>query len=282
MKVGFYTSTFNDRPLEEVLDFAVAAGFEAIELDIGGHIRSPDNVASAVAMARDRGLYVSSVTLVGNQLEPDSQKRREFRTRTFDFAKAISEARAPIFVIFPGRDDTVSVDENYKNFAEYAGALIASTSGLEFAIENWPGPHNDFIATTPEGWRDLFALLPDERLGLEFDPSHLIRLGIDPYAALEGVRDRIKILHAKDTSIDAERLQTVGYNGVGWWRYRLPGSGMLDWIRFLRQAKNLGYARAIAIEHEDSDFGWPRKDLEARKLGERKSLEFLRATLAAL
>jgi sugar phosphate isomerase/epimerase len=282
MKIGFYTSTFNDRPLEEVLDFAVAAGFEAIELDIGGHIRNADNVASALKLARDRGLCVSSITLVGNQLDPDLRKREEFRSRTFDFAIAASEAKAPIFVIFPGRDNTVSDDENYRNFAEHASALVASTADLEFAIENWPGPRNDFIATTPDGWRQLFGLLPANRFGLEFDPSHLIRLGIDPYAALEGVKGRIKILHAKDTSINAERLQAVGYNGAGWWRYRLPGSGMLDWNQFLLQARSLGYDGAIVIEHEDSDFGWPRLNLESRKLGEKKSLEFLRATLASL
>ena len=148
-----------------------------------------------------------------------------------------------------------------------------------FAIENWPGPKNDFIGVTPDGWQQLFALIPDKRFGLEFDPSHLIRLGIDPFAALEGVKDRIKILHAKDTSIDAKRLQAVGYHGSGWWRYRLPGDGLLDWPRFLRQAKSYGFDGTISIEHEDSDYGWPRKDLNARKEGEQKALKFLRGML---
>src|SRR4051794_19776907 len=62
MKIGFYTSTFNDRPIAEVCDSAKAAGFDAIELDIGGHIKTPDNVAAAVKTARDRGLFVSSIT----------------------------------------------------------------------------------------------------------------------------------------------------------------------------------------------------------------------------
>jgi sugar phosphate isomerase/epimerase len=281
MKIGFYTSTFNDRPLEEVLDFAAEAGFEAIELDVGGHAKTPESVASAVGMARDRGLFVSSITFFGNQLEADPQKRKELRARTFDFARAVGETKTPILVIFPGRDPGVSEEENYRSFAEHANALVATTagSGLEFAIENWPGPQNDFIATTPGGWRQLFALTPDKRFGLEFDPSHLIRLGIDPYAALDGVKDRIKILHAKDTSIDAERLQAVGYHGAGWWRYRLPGTGLLDWPKFLAQARGFGFDGVISIEHEDSDFGWPRKDLDARKLGERKALHFLRTTL---
>jgi sugar phosphate isomerase/epimerase len=282
MKVGFYTSTFNDRPVEEVLDFAKEAGFDAIELDVGGHIKSPDNVGSAVAKARERSLFVSSVTFFGNQNESDPGKRKELRTLTTEFAKAASDAKVPIMVIFPGRGETTAEEDDYKNFAELVNGLVANTgSALSFALENWPGPKNAFIGVTPGGWQQLFALIPDKRFGLEFDPSHLIRLGIDPYAALEGVKDRIKILHAKDTSIDAARLQAVGYHGAGWWRYRLPGNGLLDWPRFLHQAKSYGFDGTISIEHEDADYGWPRKDLDARKEGERKALKFLRGILGA-
>ena len=281
MRIGFYASAFNDRPLEEVLDFASEAGFDAIEIDVGGHIKTPDSVASAVAKARERGLFVASITLVGNQLDPEAQKRSEFWKRTHEFAAAVGAEKVPILVIFPGRDGTVPEDNNYRAFADHANALLASTtaSGLSFAFENWLGMKNDYIATTPAGWEQLFALIPDPRFGLEFDPSHLIRLGIDPFTALDGAKERLKILHGKDTSIDAERLQAVGYYGAGWWRYRLPGSGLLDWPRFLEQAKSFGFDGTISIEHEDSDFGWPGKDLESRRQGERRALEFLRGLL---
>jgi len=283
MRVGFYTSTFNDRPVEEVLDFAKEAGFDAIELDVNGHIKTPNNVAPVVAKARERGLFVSNVTFFGNQNDPDQGKRKEVRSLTAEFAKAACEANVPIIVIFPGRDDNAEEEDSYKGFAELVNGLIADTpAALSIAIENWPGPKNAFVGVTPDGWRQLFALIPDKRFGLEFDPSHLIRLGIDPYEAFEGVRDRLKILHAKDTSIDQKRLQEVGYHGAGWWRYRLPGSGLLDWPRFLGQAKSAGFDGTISIEHEDADYGWPRKDLEARKEGERKGLAFLQQRLAEL
>lgn len=284
MRIGFYTSTFNDRPLEEVLDFASEAGFDAIELDVGGHIGTPDKVAGAVAKARDRGLFVSSITLTGNQLEPDPEKRKDLWRRTHEFAAAVGAEQVPVLVIFPGRDATVAEDDNYRTFAEHANALLAGTaaSGLAFAIENWPGQKNDYIAVTPAGWEQLFALIPDHRFGLEFDPSHLLRLGIDPFAALNGVGDRLKILHAKDTSVDADRLQAVGYHGSGWWRYRLPGDGVLDWARFLARTRALGFDGVVSIEHEDADFGWPRKDLGARMEGERRALRFLRGALSSI
>jgi sugar phosphate isomerase/epimerase len=284
MKIGFYTSAFNDRPLEEVAEFAASEGFDAIEIDVGGHIKSPERVADAVDLARNRGLFVSSITYFGNQLDPDPSRRKELRTRTAEFAQAIGEAGVPIFVIFPGRDDTVSEEANYDDFAEYANGLIAATrsSGLVFAVENWPGPADNFVGTTPGGWEQLFSRIGDRRFGLEFDPSHLIRIGVDPYEALDAVRDRIAILHAKDTAIDPAMQQAVGYHGKGWWQYKLPGKGLLDWSRFLRQAKSHGFDGTLSIEHEDAAYGWPGKDLAARKEGERQGLAYLRGVLAAL
>jgi sugar phosphate isomerase/epimerase len=284
MKIGFYTSTFNDRPLEEVAEFAASEGFDAIEIDVGGHIKSPERVADAVDLARNRGLFVSSITYFGNQLDPDPSRRKELRTRTAEFAQAIGAAGVPIFVIFPGRDDTVSEEANYDDFAEYANGLIAATrsSGLVFAVENWPGPADNFVGTTPGGWEQLFSRIEDRRFGLEFDPSHLIRIGVDPYEALDAVRDRIAILHAKDTAIDPAMQQAVGYHGKGWWQYKLPGKGLLDWSRFLRQAKSHGFDGTLSIEHEDAAYGWPGKDLAARKEGERQGLAYLRGVLAAL
>jgi sugar phosphate isomerase/epimerase len=279
MKIAFYTSTFNDRPVEETLDFAREAGFDAIEIDIGGHIKTPDRVGVVMRAAADRGLTVAAVTLFGNQLDPDAEKRESLRARTRDFAHALAASGAPVLVLFPGRDPTVSEDANYQDFGDYAAGLLAHAPRLAFAIENWPGPANDYIATTPGGWRRLFDLVPDARFGVEFDPSHLIRVGVDVYPAYDGVKDRVKILHAKDASIDAARLQEVGYHGQGWWRSRLPGRGLLDWRKFLAHAKASGFDGVVSVEHEDADFGWPRLDLALRKQGEEEALRHLREAL---
>jgi sugar phosphate isomerase/epimerase len=282
MQIGFYTSTFNDRPIEEVLDFAKASGFDAIEIDVGGHIKSPDNVGKVVKAAHDHGLRVSSIAFFGNQLDPDPAKRQELRRQTAAYAGAVAEAGVPILVIFPGRDQTALEEENYESFASHVNDMLSSTpSVLSIAIENWPGPNNDYIATTPRGWEKLLSLVTNSRFGIEFDPSHLLRVGVDPYEAFQAVKDHVKILHAKDTAIDANRLHEVGYYGEGWWRYTLPGSGKLDWPKFLRQAQSAGYDDVISIEHEDAEFGWPGKDLEARKEGERRALAHLRSALCA-
>ncbi|MCB8883768.1 sugar phosphate isomerase/epimerase [Acidisoma cellulosilytica] len=284
MKIGFYTSTFGDQPIEAVLDFAVEAGFDAIEIDIGRHVGKPERVRDVAELARARGLSISSFVLFGGQLRSDTAEQTAFRNLTRDFATALGEARVPVFVLFGGVDASRSDDANYESLAEQGARLLAATkdSSLQFAIENWPGPENRFVAVTPDGWHKLFDLLQDERFGLEFDPSHLVRLGIDPLRALDAVHHRVKILHAKDAAIDAELLQAVGYAGEGWWRYTLPGRGLVDWAGFLRKAQGYGFDGTLSIEHEDEIFGWPAGDLGKRKDGERESLRYLREVLQDL
>ena len=159
----------------------------------------------------------------------------------------------------------------FQNYALYPHMTVAQNMG--FALKLKRMPKTDIKARVDRAARIL---------GLEFDPSHLLRIGVDPFEALEGVKDHIKILHAKDTSIDAGRLQAVGYHGSGWWQYRLPGKGKLDWPKFIRQAQSYGFDGTISIEHEDADFGWPGKDLAARKEGERLGLSFLRNLLESI
>jgi len=281
MKIGFYTSTLGDRPIDDVIDFAASAGFDAIEIDIGSHVPTPGDVAPIVAKARAKGLFVSSLTLFGNQLEPDPDARAALHARTEAFMRAAADAEVPVFVLFPGNNPAASEEENYAAFAAFAKNLLAATSGspIKIAMENWPGPHKAFIAITPAGWRKLFALVPDTRLGLEFDPSHLIWQGIDPVAARREFAGRIAILHGKDTAIDEEKLSAAGYFSEGWWTYVLPGRGRVDWKSFLAAAKADGFDGVVSIEHEDRAFGWPKGDLEARLQGHRVALDNLRAAL---
>jgi len=278
MKIGFYTSTLGDRPIDEVIDFAAKEGFDAIEIDVGSHIPSAEELGGIVERARAKGLAVSSVTLFGNQLEPNADKRAELRARTKAYLKAAAAAGVPIFVFFPGRNPNASEDENYADFAAWSKELLAETaaSGIRLVMENWPGPEKRFIAVNPVGWRKLFALVEDKRLGLEFDPSHLIWQDIDPMAARKEFADRIAILHGKDTVLDRSIIEE---RGNPWFRYVLPGRGLLDWKAFLAEARADGFDDVISIEHEDNDFGWPKKDLEARREGHRVALKNLREAL---
>ena len=106
-------------------------------------------------------------------------------------------------------------------------------------MENWqrfglPGNY----AYSPELWEALFNEVPAEAFGLNFDPSHLYWLGIDYLRAAKEFAPKIFHAHAKDTEFLADGAYRYGTFGrqiepipwkSGWWRYRIPGLGRIDW-----------------------------------------------------
>jgi sugar phosphate isomerase/epimerase len=110
------------------------------------------------------------------------------------------------------------------------------------------------FAYTPAVWEQMFELVDSPVLGLEFDPSHLVWQGIDWEQALKRCAKRVHHAHAKDTEIHRDRLERDGFFSTGWWRYRLPGYGCIDWHRFTSMLKEEGFEGALSVEHEDPVF----------------------------
>lgn len=108
------------------------------------------------------------------------------------------------------------------------------------------------IAHSPELWDAMFAAVPSPALGLSFDPSHLVWLQIpDVCGVIRSYADRIYHFDAKDTEIVPEVLARQGIFGSNWWRYRLPGSGQLDWAAIISTLRDIEYNGPISIENED-------------------------------
>src|SRR5947199_86277 len=101
-------------------------------------------------------------------------------------------------------------------------------------------------------------------VGLQFDPSHLAWQMIDPVQAARDFVDKIFDVHLKDTEIRWPILRRVGVNPLNneqWWRFRLPGSGGIDWRGFFTVLQDAGYQGALNIEHEDA-FYYPNPEGE--------------------
>lgn len=126
----------------------------------------------------------------------------------------------------------------------------AEKYNVRLCWENCPMMGN--IATSPDMWQALFDRLDSDRIGLCYDPSHLVWQMIDPYENIFKFRDKIFHVHAKDTQVDWEKLKLYGtlQNGK-WWRHRLPGLGDLNWNRIVDALYQIGYDKSICIEHED-------------------------------
>ena len=105
----------------------------------------------------------------------------------------------------------LSRKENFGYMIESYGALVPVLEkvGGRLVVEGWPGP--GALCCTPEGYRALFRELPSPAIGVNYDPSHFIRMGIDALRFLNEVAARVFHVHGKDTALYSEHLYEFGH-----------------------------------------------------------------------
>jgi hypothetical protein len=59
----------------------------------------------------------------------------------------------------------------------------------------------------------------------------------------------------RGTASSAKRSPAPAPRNTGWWRYRVPGRGQLDWNRIIDTLDTSGFDGAVAVEHEDPVWG---------------------------
>ena len=212
---------------------------------------------------------MSSIAYYDNNLHPDPDARRAIHAHVAACIEAAALLGCPSVGTFVGRDPSRTVAENLAEAERVFKPLVdlAGERGVALIVENCPmeGWHPDGypgnLAYSPELWEWMFSL----GLLLNFDPSHLLWLGIDPIAALRPYVDRVAHAHAKDAEVFPERRDRYGVFGKtvertdgwdsGWWRYRMPGLGQIDWPRFVDALYEGGFDGVLSVEHEDPVWG---------------------------
>jgi len=89
-------------------------------------------------------------------------------------------------------------------FTQYS--KVAEDNEVKIAMENCPhlSSYPFFIGNigySPAIWELLFDAVPSKTISLEYDPSHLVWLGIDYLRGIYNLKERIFAVHAKDTEI---------------------------------------------------------------------------------
>ena len=292
MKLGVFTVLFGDRPLEEALDRAVAAGLDCVEIGTGNypgdsHCRPAELLADAAALRAfeaavdSRGLQISALSCHGNPLHPQASVARDAHetfVRTMELAGRLGVDRINLFSGCPGDGDastypnwvTCAWPTEYSDLLEWQWrekvipywsqqAALADQAGIRLGFEMHPG----FVVYNP---RTLLRLREacGEAIGANLDPSHLFWQGIDIETAIAelGKHGAIFHVHAKDTAIHARNtalngvLDTVPLSNVAdrSWVFRTVGygHGELDWRRILSALRLAGYDDVLSIEHEDA------------------------------
>jgi sugar phosphate isomerase/epimerase len=257
------------------LAFAASAGYEGVILDVEDSFDpdklSDNQIDQVLASARDAGVLIISIESMVNHLVADPAERRETRTHFIRCIELAHRLGCKFVGTFSGGKQGASVDEQAKELAEVLNEQylpVCEKLDVRIGPENYPCDEN--FATVPATWEKVFALVPDHRFGLEFDPSHLVRQYIDPIQTAWEFRDRILAVHAKDTEIIQPVLAKVGIHGKGWWRYRIPGQGLIDWPKFITVLLQAGFRGGVAVEHEDPFWDVPHGDEGPEMAQERK------------
>lgn len=205
-------------------------------------------------------MHVSAFQITVNHIDADPERRA--RGNAY-FVKAI-ELAGKLGVPYIG---TASGKNTAKAFQEQVDEIVRVYNEKYFRVceqnhvrilwEPYPGGPN--IATSPVGFAALFKGFGDSPyVGLQYDPSHLVRQFMDPIQTARDFVDKIYDVHLKDTEILWPVLRAGGIdpvNKASWWRYRIPGMGSISWRDFFSVLQDAGYQGAMSVEQEDPLYG---------------------------
>lgn len=256
MKLSVLTNSLTGAGMKDLKAIAAWAAENGIhELDVGPAIAMDRGVFEEVM---GQGVEINTMIYCRNFLSEDGEEAKMHQDALKErirFAGAVGIEKIVCSTgvtkdAFSGMGfrPEKSVDacvELAKEFLEEA-----EKHNVRLCWENCPMMGN--IATSPDLWEMLFDRLDSGRIGLCYDPSHLLWQMIDPYENIYKFKDKIFHFHAKDTHIDREKLNVYGtLQNHKWWTHRLPGLGDLDWNRIVDILYQVGYDKTICIEHED-------------------------------
>lgn len=281
MKLGFITSILDGWSFDEVLDIASQMGYECLEVacwpegkaerryagvsHIDAERLTQQEADEILDKCREKNIELSALAYYPNTLDPNPQKRRS----NIDHLKKVIDASVMLGVnlvtTFIGRDQYKSVEENLKIVSEiwpeilhYAGnrkvKIAIENCPMLFGEEQWPGGQN--LMTTPEIWKKVFEILPDDNLGINYDPSHFVWQMVDYIQPIYEFRARIFHVHYKDIKLNPKKLSRVGTMAypLSYMSPKLPGMGDIDWKEFIKALENIEYDGYACVEVEDKDF----------------------------
>jgi sugar phosphate isomerase/epimerase len=223
-------------------------------------------------------------------LSPDPTRRRNGSIENVERLQAFARAGVTtFFAVAAPEDPALPRAENFGYAVESYRTICraAEDAGASIALEGAPGKPPQFatIGCTPADLRALLAAVDSPALGINFDPSHAVRMGIDPLRMLREFAPRVVHVHAKDTIVPGDALYEHGHlqqatfekphkYGAYAWRYAIVGKGDLPWKEMLSVLREARYAGRISIELEDEDV----EGEEAERNALIEGRDFLRRT----
>ena len=285
MKLGCLPTQFSKKEGFEVFaEFVAEIGLEVVDI--------PEPTAEIKTICDRLGLAIGSSDISAQVLVEDDDKRAQEIQKAKDEISAIADIGGKVLFIVPiVRPPELGRAKGFELFQRAYPALVshAEDKGIKIAMEPWPGPppHLPTLGCTPETLRAMFEEIPSPALGICYDPSHYARLQVDYLRLLAEFGSRVNHVHLKDTEVLEEGLYEYGILGKtlgppthshsqGFWRYCIPGKGLVDWDKVINRLRDIGYGGALSFELEDNYY---RETTEDQKRGIRVAKKFMDGVL---
>lgn len=303
MKLGLVSAILDGWNFDEMAAAAAKAGYTCVEVacwPVGkaerryagvSHI-NVDTLDDAQAahiheVCAKYNLEISALAYYSNCLDSNPDKRETSIKHLLKVIDASAALGVNLVTTFIGRDQYKNVEENLQLVSEIWPPILehAKQKGVRVAIENcpmlfgpdqWPGGQN--IMTTPDLWRKIFALLPYDNFGLNFDPSHFVWQMMDYIKPIYEFKDKLFHIHFKDIKLYPDRLNEVGIMAypLSYMSPKLPGLGDVNWGKFVSALTDIGYDGPACVEVEDKSFeGTKEKILDSLRLSYKCVSQYL-------
>ncbi|MFC7210310.1 sugar phosphate isomerase/epimerase family protein [Natronoarchaeum sp. GCM10025321] len=292
MDIGVHSPPLYDRSFAEALAYLDDIGVDAVEPGVGGYpgdehldrrayLDDEDAQADLTALLDEHDMRISALATHNNPIHPDEERAAEADTELREAIELAGQLDVNTVTCFSGLPAGSPNDETpnwitapwpseHAEAHEYQWEEVgipywsgiaehAESHGVDVAIEM----HPNMLVYEPHGLLRLREAT-NERIGANFDPSHLYWQGIEITDAIRllGDEDAIHHFHAKDTRVYEEQarekgvLDTTPYTDEAnrSWLFRSIGYGHdeLHWKDVVSTLRMVGYDGALSIEHEDS------------------------------
>jgi sugar phosphate isomerase/epimerase len=291
MELGVLTVPFGNQPREETFDYLAEVGVDCVELGVGGYpgedhvdrtelLNNNEKQAALLELLDEYELTISALATHNNPIHPDEERAAEADTELREAIELAAQLDVGTVTCFSGLPAGGPNDEvpnwitapwptEHRDAHQYQWnvatnywselAEFADDHAVDVAIEM----HPNMLVYEPHGMLRLREAT-NERIGANFDPSHLYWQGISVTDAIRllGEEDAIHHFHAKDTKIYEPQarekgvLDTTDYTDEPnrSWLFRSIGYGHGEghWKDVVSTLRMVGYEGALSIEHEDS------------------------------
>ncbi len=273
MKIGFHSGAFFDYQLTEVIPRLAGMGYQGIELNAQGfqmaeaHVTPQTSAAERAEirnLAHDHGMDISAISAHHFEstclVDPDPRERQ----RHVDYVKGCIDLAADVgtgFVhILAGHvPEGVSRDRAYADLLENMALCIryAEERDVALGLEAVVGS----IVNTIPRLKMLLSDLGEDKLYVNYDPTHFFVVDEDPAEGVKEVGSRILHVHVKDAKkipagYEFPPLPEGAMRLTTEFEYLRLGKGLIDFGALLGGLREIGYDGYLSMEYEGMFFGY--------------------------